>query len=213
MDIDINRKYAVITGDIIGFKRFCIETRKQTFHVMRECNNRITKTFRGLIVCDIAMFRGDSWQMAVSLPKFSLRAALFVKAFLIAASPTGTIMDTRMAIGIGTIDYIPEKNVLAGDGEAFRISGKSFDRLEKKGNASLVCEFPGHREKAHLNDLAGRAGRIVGALGTVSANTFVEFLEKAGTDPLTRSDQDPTAWNGLKEIITAFEGLFQESGT
>ncbi|NOY70238.1 MAG: hypothetical protein GXP53_12270 [Deltaproteobacteria bacterium] len=219
MKINANRNYAVITGDIIGFKQLSLETRQSTYGLMARCSARIRKIFKETIAYDISMFRGDGWQMLVAEPRLCLRAALFVRAFLIASSPAGSRLDTRMAIGIGGIDYVPAKNVTAGDGEAFRTSGKKFDLLGKSGGPSLACANPGFCEEGRMDKLAALAGRVADQWQPEQADTFVRLLEHVGNRALAKKLPGPSHpksasklsafdWIELVHILTGFEMLF-----
>ena len=78
----------------------------------------------------IEVFRGDSWQLLIEAPGKALRIALFIRATLRARFDR-TRVDTRIGIGIGSVDFIPHDNISSGDGEAFRLSGEALDGLAR----------------------------------------------------------------------------------
>jgi hypothetical protein len=88
----------------------------------------------------LAVFRGDALQMVVAEPEWALHAAVAFRALVLAASEKPRI-ELRMAIGIGSIDFIPKNDVHEGDGEAFRLSGRALD--EMKGTETLDIRCPG----------------------------------------------------------------------
>jgi len=49
-------------------------------------------------------------------------------------------LDTRLAIGIGSINFIPPENLSAGDGEAFTLSGHLLDAMESGRMAIALPE-------------------------------------------------------------------------
>ena len=59
-------------------------------------------------------YRGDGWQMVVDEPAQSLRVALFYRAALRSRMESRQF-DARMAIAIGTIDFVPVGSVLLGE--------------------------------------------------------------------------------------------------
>ena len=122
------KQYAVVTGDIIGSKRLSGDERRSLFGLMKQGSNAVRQYFPEQVPLDIAIARGDEWQMVVEQPAQALHVALFYRATLKAGMPAANI-DTRFAIGIGTINFIPGSNVAEGDGEAFNLSGKSLDGL------------------------------------------------------------------------------------
>jgi hypothetical protein len=48
--------------------------------------------------------------------------------------------DTRIGMGIGTVDFLIEEELSRGDGQAFRLSGACLENLEK--SARLGITFP-----------------------------------------------------------------------
>src|SRR5690606_24353624 len=70
-------------------------------------------------------FRGDSWQLLLASPAHALRAALLVRAALIAAETA----DSRISIGFGPVMEVLAQNVSASSGLAFEISGRGLDSL------------------------------------------------------------------------------------
>lgn len=71
------------------------------------------------------IYRGDSFQAALSQPEHSLRAAILARAWIRQRSPK---TDLRIAIGIGEAERITDRPGTS-DGEAFRLSGRLADRM------------------------------------------------------------------------------------
>jgi hypothetical protein len=98
------------------------------------------------VVGEGEFFRGDSWQVLVSNPAYSLRLALFVRAKMISNE-----CDSRIAIGIGGVDQVSENRVSLSTGRAFIRSGHALDEIERssklvislsKSNQSLATWLP-----------------------------------------------------------------------
>lgn len=80
----------------------------------------------------LEIFRGDSFQVYISDAAMALRAGVAIRAWLRSQNMNdpNMILDARLAIGIGKIDF--ESNSLAtSDGEAFRLSGRLLDEMTK----------------------------------------------------------------------------------
>ncbi len=129
--------YAVLTGDLIGYSRFRPKDREKVLLILKA-------TFRmlppGMIASRFQIFRGDSFQGVLSRPDEALLAALIIRSFLISSSSGSHRIDTRISIGLGTVDRLGPR-AGEGDGEAFRNSGKGLDGM-KKGEQNLTALTP-----------------------------------------------------------------------
>jgi hypothetical protein len=78
------------------------------------------------------IYRGDSFQIVMERPEVSLKVATLIRSYLISKTPQGekNIWDARISIGIGEIDYV-STSIVVSDGEAFRLSGRGLDNLDK----------------------------------------------------------------------------------
>lgn len=119
--------YSVITGDIIKSSKLSIEMHKKLVKVLRNCSKEVSKVFTGALKYEPELFRGDSWQLLIQKPEKALSIALFYRAYLKANLMVNKI-DARMAISVGTVDYIESS---AGVGDAYKISGKALDKKGK----------------------------------------------------------------------------------
>lgn len=137
MDVQKDRYYAALTGDTIKSSKLDSEARSRLHDAILKTGEELNDFFPGLVVDGINIFRGDSVQFLLSDPARSLRAALFFRAMLKAA--TGNVKaDIRMAIGIGTIDFMPEASKGGADGEAYRLSGPALDAMGTKQTLCLA---------------------------------------------------------------------------
>lgn len=141
--MDDERLYAVISGDIVGSRRF-MEKGTALADTIRESYAECAKAFREALVGPkgprpVDIFAGDSWQVLVNSPGPALRVALCVRA-LIKSREDLPKADTRLAIGIGTVETVNDEDVSEGQGQAFGLSGEALDRLqdEKVRMAALV---------------------------------------------------------------------------
>ncbi len=121
-------RIAVLTGDVVastglptGALKTVLDEIAQAFATMQSWEPGI----RG-VGPDI--FRGDSWQVALDNPRWALRAAVHVRARLIARG----VADTRIGIGIGGFEGALSQPVSHLSGEAFMLSGQALDGIGKK---------------------------------------------------------------------------------
>jgi hypothetical protein len=130
LKINRNKLYAVLTGDVIGSARLSTPHRKKLFDLLRRSSTSVMNAYPGDIPLPVDVFRGDSWQLIVADPVKAPAVALYVRAVLREGWGSGKI-DSRIAIGIGTIDFIPGDRASEGDGEAFRRSGGALEGMKK----------------------------------------------------------------------------------
>lgn len=130
--------YAVLTGDLIGYSRFKPKDREKVLWILTAAFGKLP---HDMIASKFHIFRGDSFQGVLSMPDEALLAALIIRSGLISGfSGKSHRIDTRIAIGLGTIDSLG-KIAGEGDGEAFRNSGKGLDSM-KKGDHNITALTP-----------------------------------------------------------------------
>jgi hypothetical protein len=148
VEIKLNRVYAVITGDIVASSRLSSKNREKLHQVMVESSGFLREAFKNMIPMDVDIFRGDSWQMLISKPEFALRLALFYRAMLRAKMGLHKL-DTRMAIALGQVEFVPPNSVSEGFGEAYQHSGRALESMPKAKNMCFV--FPGNKLEKTLD--------------------------------------------------------------
>jgi hypothetical protein len=136
MKMDPAKNYAAVSGDFIGFSALPAEIREASYHLVKQAGAELARLFPAAMPWEVDMFRGDGWQFVLADPAISLRAALFFRAYL-RARAGGHPMDVRLSIGVGPIDYVPDNRVSAGDGTAFRLSGRLLDQMAKQKTGSM----------------------------------------------------------------------------
>lgn len=118
----------VITGDLVHSTNIAAKWRQTVVNVLHKC----VAEFLPLTFVKLEMYRGDSFQVVVDKPEYALAIAIALRAKLRAETPDKQEMwDARLAIGIGEIPFESD-NIVTSDGEAFRLSGRSFDHIGKK---------------------------------------------------------------------------------
>ncbi|NLX99038.1 MAG: hypothetical protein GXY83_23085 [Rhodopirellula sp.] len=130
MEIERDRIYAVISGDVIGSSKLSPSKRAELPDIMKQASNELRTFLAGSIPLSVDIFSGDSWQLLVSEPGEALKAALFYRSSIIVA--TEKMIDTRLVIAVGKVDFVPGERASEGDGEAFRLSGRSLKEASKQ---------------------------------------------------------------------------------
>lgn len=119
---------AVITGDLVNSTNIAAEWRQTVVDALNVC----ATDFAPLTSIKIEMYRGDSFQVVVDSPEQALAVAVALRTKLRASTPDKSeAWDARLSIGIGEISFESD-NIVTSDGEAFRLSGRSFDNIGKK---------------------------------------------------------------------------------
>jgi hypothetical protein len=208
--------YAVITGDIVRSSALSPAERRRLLKVIEAGSRSIRKILGAGIPMDIDVFRGDSWQMLVTEPAQSLRAALMFRA-LLRWQMESHQFDTRLAIGIGTVDLPPRKRVSEGSGDAFRHSGTALDGLKKR---RMCFSFPGSDCERPLDVVIHLLDEIAvhwtdkqahAVIGAMQGWTQEKIARSWGDPPITQQTAaqhlEGAGWNAVDRGLGEFERL------
>jgi hypothetical protein len=134
-----NQQYAVLTGDLVKSSKLSAAQSKKAMERLRKAADKFGQTCPESTVGRLDTFRHDSWQMLLAKPELGLRAAVFLRAALKLHSDAKVKYDTRISIGIGTVESISKRRISDSRGEAFTWSGKGLDAMDAEG---LVFALP-----------------------------------------------------------------------
>ena len=137
MKVSAQKDYAVITGDIVDSSKLPKAQRKILPSLIAKASRDTRKAFPDAVPLDVDVFRGDGWQLLVGDVARCLRVGLFFRACLRSTAKRGRGLDTRVAIGVGRVDFVRER-VSQGDGEAYRLSGRALETMPRKQRLLLV---------------------------------------------------------------------------
>lgn len=128
---DGDKTYAVLTGDIAGSSRYDPKELKTVMQNIRKWSEDFSRTCPGLICGKLDVFRGDGWQMLLADWRKAMRVAVFMRAIVKADEKLRP--DTRIAIGIGSVDRTTLKleKISESTGEAFQRSGRALKDIRK----------------------------------------------------------------------------------
>ncbi len=120
---------AVITGDIVNSTRL---SKPQTKKLLKNLSVVLEKH-------QYEFFRGDSFQVFVKSPVEAFGILLQARAAAMKLSPEASmpVADIRASIGIGNVK-LPVKNLRTATSEAFILSGRSFDTMEKDQRLNII---------------------------------------------------------------------------
>jgi hypothetical protein len=120
---------AVLTGDIVNSTLLNEAKEKKLASSLRELYTDHKMEF----------FRGDSFQAYIKDPKQALRLALMSRSLTISLfKDDTTVSDIRISIGLGTV-HVPVRSLNTARGEAFILSGRSFDDISKSGQRLAIA--------------------------------------------------------------------------
>lgn len=189
-----NKIYAVVTGDIVGSSKLNMNGQPNVSSVIQSAAARISAQYQSSVHGDIDIFRGDSWQMVIAKPEYSLRIGLLLRSLLL-STPGFKQLDTRFSIGFGSIDYLPENNISTGNGEAFLLSGTGLERCKKP--IRMCLNFPqGFRSSTT------RALNIIIRLIDLHVQHWTNKQAEAASGVLIGLTQREIANNWVKEPVT-----------
>ena len=118
----------VITGDLVDSTNIAAKWRQTVVNALHKC---VAESLP-LTPIKLDMYRGDSFQVLVDNPEYVLAIGIALRAKLKAETPDKqNLWDARLSVGVGEISF-ESSNIVTSDGEAFRLSGRSFDHIGKK---------------------------------------------------------------------------------
>ena len=164
------KKYIVITGDIVGFTRLPATNRESLINASIEMLSQWVEKPE-----HASIFRGDSFQLLFNNVESALKRCIQIRCWFKMNSLKGEkVLDAKMALGFGEISYMG-KSVLDADGEAFHLSGRSFDELEVGESWSIVTSDSAKNEQ--LKMILNLADIIVKAWTINQAEVIFSLLE------------------------------------
>ncbi|NBD38439.1 MAG: hypothetical protein GVY10_07720 [Verrucomicrobia bacterium] len=128
--------YAALTGDLVASSRLSARQLRSVRALLEEGVEKMRGWGQDLVHRGPEFFQGDAWQLLLRQPAPALRASLFLRAVLQAASP----VQTRISIGLGWVDELSANGLGSSTGEAFTLSGRGL--REMKNRQWLALQLP-----------------------------------------------------------------------
>ncbi len=210
----LDREVAVLTGDVVGSKRLRDAARKDLHTAISRAGSELRDIFQGAVPYEVDVYRGDSWQLLIAEPRLALRIALLFRSRLKSLMPDVKV-DTRVGIGIGSVDFLPETGVSSGDGEAFRRSGWAFEEIGRSFRMAYRGEGP-HQQCLDVcvrlvdfpatNWTARQAYAVAQALlGRTQEEIGRDWMERPITQQAVAQHLARAGWHAVDTAVRFFE--------
>ena len=124
-------------------------------------------------------FRGDSFQVYIKSPEEALLLLLQLKTVAMRTSPEASlpITDIKACIGIGTVK-LPVKSLKTASDEAFILSGRNFDKMDRNQRLAIVCSPKDTIAEVGLRVLAQFVDYLFLRMTVKQASVVFELLMK-----------------------------------
>ena len=209
--------YAVLSGDLIKSEDLTRDRLADVRECLSEAAEDMNRWDHGLRIGDPDFFQGDAWQMSLSDAKWALRAMILMRASLLAQG----LADTRVAVGIGTVEYVAEDRTSLSEGEAFTLSGRALNEMTQYFDFDVVVsEDVGYlagwlRAIAHLSDSlvrqwTQRQAEIIRLALSPERPTHKAISQKLDP-PISRQavskSLSEAGWHGIRSATEQLEGV------
>jgi hypothetical protein len=200
--------HAVLTGHILNSTRLESMTERQLIRSLQD----ILRSF------PFEFYRGDSFQAYLKDPRSAFRVALLCRttAISLTQDKEWAPCDTRISIGLGDVREPPRKKPGAARGEAFALSGKSFDKMDASV-AGLVIATSNSLANAGLEVLADYTNSIYQGMTVKQAEIIAGLLTGETQQDIAASlnkskstvHQLATSggWTEIQKLLRHFEKL------
>lgn len=212
MRVQRRKRYAVLTGDVVGSTRLDAAVRRHLPRELRRIGTTIRREYPDVCPLDLSTYRGDSWQLLVTDPSLALEIAVSFRAALRWRMQVKDV-DTRVAIGIGGIDFVPGDRISEGDGAALQLSGRALDELDDAIRMSILVQdrdLPVVEIAVSLLDTIvaswsiGQCQAVVGALGGKTQDAIASaWRPRAISQQAVGQHLDRARWNLVQVALEA----------
>lgn len=218
MSLSPDNDRAVLTGDIVNSSKLLPRERQVLFEAFPILSAMLRERYPHAVHYNISNFRGDGWQLIVNQPAKSLEVSLYIRTYLRFAV-TEKKIDSRIAIGIGQVDFVPEGNVSAGYGSAYTASGHLLEALPGSQRMALgfAAREPGlvHAAAVILVELvdtlvsawgASQCQAVYWALQGLTQTQIAQRWQPAPIrQPSVSNNINRSAWPTIKRSLAFYE--------
>jgi hypothetical protein len=201
--------HAVLTGDIVNSTKLSPHDEKKLLKLLQDILTDHKYEF----------FRGDSFQIYLKDSQPALRLALQCRTAAIGLDPeqSRAISDVRLSIGIGQVET-PVRALALAKGEAFLLSGRALDSLEKT-EGRLIITTENKMANYALAVMSDYINSIYRQMTPKQAEVIFELLkghsQQHVAEKLNRSkstiSQHVTAgrWDEIESILKKYQDIVQ----
>ena len=217
MRIRKNKRYAVLTGDVVDSSRLSPADRKKLPQLLRKAGQDVKRVYTDVVPLPIDLFRGDGWQLLVDEPTQALTVALAYRAALRIHTNSSKI-DSRVSIGIGSLAFLPGETISEGDGEALQASGRGLEAMDRRvrlkvhgaaGHSASVLDALTWLIDTQAQAWTARQSLAVsGALrGWTQEKIAAKWKPKPISQQAVAQHLDRSGWYAVEQGITAYREL------
>lgn len=202
--------HSVVTGDIVNSTKLPAAAEKKLLEELHS----ILQPYK------FEFYRGDSFQAYIKEEEKTLRIALLCRTAALSLDPEENIplSDVRVGIGIGEIEG-PVDSLGSAKGEAFILSGRSFDDLEKS-EARLIISSANSLANAGLQAISDYINAIYKELTAKQAEVIYELLKGHSQQETAAKLQKSKStihqhvisgrWNEIERILYHYEKIIEQ---
>lgn len=176
----VTESVAVLTGDLVRSTALSHDDLVGVRAALETATREVSGWRRGAVYGP-DVFRGDSWQVVLVDGASALRAAVYLRAVLRTLEHRP---DTRIAIGVGGVEAIDEAEVSRSVGEAFTLSGRALDDMNRFEGFRLALPR-WSPSQAYLPTVVALCDHVVGSWSPSQAKVALEVLR-----PEDRTQED-----------------------
>lgn len=201
---------AVLTGDIVNSTKLVPVAERKLLRGLQQVMQSYQFEF----------YRGDSFQVYLKDPAKSLWLALVCRTTAISSTPKGSLQpaDIRMSIGLGPVGKTV-RSLSSAKGEAFLLSGRSFDALEQTGKrltiisnnhlVNLGLEVIADYLNAIYKDMTAKQAEVI--LKLLQSNTQRQIATRLKKSKSTIHQRATAArWPEIEKLLLQYEKVINE---
>lgn len=189
----IQPQIAVLTGDLVASTRQPADRVDAAMQALRHAADQIAAWQSPPRDTRFTRFRGDGWQISLTIPGLALRAAVVLQGTLGALG-----LESRISIGIGPAETLGTTDLSDAAGKAFELSGQGLDKMADASRITIAGPTVTDAD-AMIADLLGeRMGRWTAAQAEAAALqlaspdriiTLAEVGKALGISPQATNDR------------------------
>ncbi len=218
--MDTQKRYAVLTGDIVSSSKVKKSHKEQLSDTLKKSFSKIESFTESPIYPAFEIFRGDSFQGVLGDPLQALKSAIHIRATLRMNQPdkVKTNWDARLAVGIGTIDYL-EDNATEGDGEAYRNSGPALD--DQRGEERMTIQTPWNSVNSEMEAECALMDAIIAKWSPPQAEIIIKLLDGMVQEAIAKElgisqaavhyRTKGAGWFAVEKFLNRYHSLIKEN--
>jgi hypothetical protein len=202
--------HAVLTGDIVNSTKLLPATEKE---LVKELG-KVLRPYK------FEFYRGDSFQVYMKEPVRAMQVALLCRTAAIsmtAGQNDTSLSDVRISIGIGSVKA-PVKLLSTSKGDAFLMSGRSFDEFQGTDRRILMVTGKAMPDIA-LQVIADYTDAVYRRMTSKQAETIYRLLKGETQQEIAQGlDKSKSTvsqlvstggWSEIERLLGQFENLIK----